>query len=98
SAFGALAVARAMLGRETPARIAAAATVVLAALLVYGDRAGYSLRPWRPEVAAARHVVDRLESEPAILVQSALYPHTGYDARVVMLTRETIRDAQYKGA
>jgi uncharacterized membrane protein len=98
SAFGALAVARAVLGREAPARIAAAATVALAALLVYGDRAGYSLRPWRPEVAAAHRVVERLASERSILVQSALYPHTGYDSRVVMLTRETLRDAQYRGA
>jgi hypothetical protein len=72
--------------------------VFLAALLVYGDRAGYSLRPWRPEVAAAPRVVERLASEPAILVQSALYPHTGYDPRVVLLTRETLGDARYSGA
>jgi uncharacterized membrane protein len=98
SAFGALAVARAVLRREAPARIAAAATVGLAALLVYGDRAGYSLRPWRPEVSAARRVVERLGSERVVLVQSALYPHTGYDPRVVMLTRETLHDGRYRGA
>jgi len=98
SAFGALAVARALLGREAPARIAAAAMVALAALLVYGDRAGYSLRPWRPEVAAAPRVRERLASERAILVQSALYPHTGYDPRVVLLTRETLGDVKYSGA
>ena len=98
SAFGALAVARAVLGRESSARLAAAAMVLLAALLVYGDRAGYSLRPWRPEIAAAARVVERLASERAILVQSALYPHTGYDPRVVLLTRETLGDAQYSGA
>jgi uncharacterized membrane protein len=98
SAFGALTLARAVFGREASARIAAAAVVLLAALLVYGDRAGYVLRPWRPEVAAAPRVVARLASEPAILVQSALYPHTGYDPRVVLLTRETLSDAQYSGA
>jgi hypothetical protein len=98
SAFGALALARRLFGREASAHIAAAAMVLLAAVLVYGDRAGYSLRPWRPEVAAAPRVVERLASEPAILVQSALYPHTGYDPRVVLLTRETLRDAQYSGA
>ena len=98
SAFGALALARAVFEREASARIAAAAVVFLAAVLVYGDRAGYSLRPWRPEVAAAPRVVERLASEPAILVQSALYPHTGYDPRVVLLTRETLSQAQYRGA
>jgi len=72
--------------------------VALAALLVYGDRAGYSLRPWRPEVAAAPRVRERLASERAILVQSALYPHTGYDPRVVLLTRETLGDVKHSGA
>jgi uncharacterized membrane protein len=98
SAFGALAVARALFAREAPARIAAASVVFLAALLVYGDRAGYSLRPWRSEVAATPRVVGRLSAEPVILVQSALYPHAGYDARVVLLTRETLADAKYGGA
>jgi hypothetical protein len=65
---------------------------------VYGDRAGYSLRPWRTEVAATPRVIRSLATEPVILVQSALYPHAGYDARVVLLTRETLSDPKYSGA
>ena len=98
SAFGALTVARALLAREPAARIVAASVVFLAALLVYGDRAGYSLRPWRTEVAATPHVIRSLAAEPVVLVQSALYPHAGYDARVVLLTRETLSDPKYSGA
>ncbi len=98
AAFGALTVARALLVRESEARIAAASVVFLAALLVYGDRAGYSLRPWRTEVSATRRVIESLASEPVILVQSALYPHAGYDARVVLLTHETLTDPRYTGA
>jgi len=98
SAFGALTVARALFAREASARIAAAAVVFLAALLVYGDRAGYSLRPWRPEVAATPRAIEGLASEPVVLVQSALYPHAGYGPRVVLLTRETLTDAKYGGA
>jgi len=56
------------------------------------------LRPWRTEVAATPHVVERLSSEPMMLVQSALYPHAGYDSRVVLLTAETLHDPKYAGA
>jgi len=98
SAFGALVVARALLAREAAARVAAASVVFLAALLVYGDRAGYSLRPWRSEVAATPRVIATLASEPVVLVQSALYPHAGYDGRLVLLTRETLADPNYSGA
>lgn len=98
SAFGALVIARALLARETAARIAAAAVVFFAALLVYGDRAGYSLRPWRSEVGATPRVIASLASEPVVLVQSALYPHAGYDSRVVLLTRETLADPAFSGA
>jgi len=98
SATGALVVMRALFAREAAARLAAALVVLLAALLVYGDRAGYSLRPWRTEVAATPHVVERLSSEPMMLVQSALYPHAGYDSRVVLLTAETLHDPKYAGA
>jgi hypothetical protein len=41
--------------------------------------------------------VESLASEPIVLVQSALYPHAGYDARVVLLTRETLREPRYTG-
>lgn len=98
SAFGALVVARALLAHDATARVAAASVVFLAAALVYGDRAGYSLRPWRSEVAATPGVIASLASEPVVLVQSALYPHAGYDGRLVLLTRETLSDPKYSGA
>jgi hypothetical protein len=56
-----------------------------------GDR-GYSLRPWKPEIAAVSEALARLADEPVVLVQSGLYPHAGYDDRVVLLTRETLTD------
>ena len=98
AAIGALTLARRLFAREASARVAASLLTFLAALLVYGDRAGYSLRPWRPEVTATPAVVRSLSSERAILVQSALYPHAGYDDRVVLLTRETLKDPNYAGA
>lgn len=98
SGIGALTVTRRLFARDAPARVAAALVVCVPALLVYGDRAGYSLRPWRAEVAATPHVVETLSSERAILVQSALYPHAGYDSRVMLLTRETLRDPKNAGA
>jgi uncharacterized membrane protein len=94
---GALTIARALFAHDSSARLAAAVVVFLAALLVYGDRAGYSLRPWRPEVAATPQVISSLSSEPVVLVQSALHAHAGYDPRVVLLTRETLADAKYRG-
>ena len=98
SAFGALTVTHRLFAREASARVAAALVIFLAALLVYGDRAGYSLRPWRAEVGATPRVVQTFPADRAILVQSALYPHAGYDARVVLLTRETLNDPKYAGA
>jgi uncharacterized membrane protein len=98
SAFGALTIARALFAREARARLVAATVVLLAALLVYGDRAGYSLRPWRSEVAATPRLIETLASEPIILVQSALYPHAGYDSRVILLTKETLTDPRYSSA
>ena len=98
SAVGAVTVARTLTRREASAHVAAAAIVFFAALLVYGDRAGYSLRPWRQEVAATPAAIATLASEPVVLVQSALYPHAGYDTRVVLLTRETLSDPKYAGA
>ena len=98
SAVGALTVMRTLFARDASAQLGAALVVFLAALVVYGDRAGYSLRPWRGEVAATPRVVESLSTEGTILVQSALYPHAGYDARVVLLTRETLRDPKYVGA
>jgi uncharacterized membrane protein len=74
------------------AHVWAAAVVVLGALLVGGDRAGYSLRPWRPEVAGVRDAISQLASERVVLVQSGLYVHAGYSSSVKLLTREGLRD------
>jgi hypothetical protein len=40
----------------------------------------------------------QLQGEPFVLVQSALYPHAGYDDRVQLLTNESIRDPRYTRA
>jgi len=98
STIGALTVMQRLFARDAAARIAAALVVFLAALLVYGDRAGYSLRPWRAEVSATPRLVETLSPDRPILVQSALYPHAGYDSRVVLLTPETLTDPTYAGA
>jgi Predicted membrane protein (DUF2079) len=98
ASFGALAVARRLTGNERTARLTASVIVLLAAIVIYGDRAGYSLRPWKPEIRATPGVMRALAAEPAVLVQSGLYPHAGYDTRTVLLTPETLRDPQYAGA
>ena len=98
ASVGALTVARRLVNREHIARAAAAAIVLLAALLVYSDRAGYSLRPWKKEIAATPRILRQLANEPAVLVQSGLYPHAGYDPRVQLLTPETLRDTRYAKA
>jgi hypothetical protein len=52
ASFGALAVTRRFTGNERTARAHIVGIVLLAAIVVYGDRAGYSLRPWKPEIRA----------------------------------------------
>ena len=37
-------------------------------------------------------------SERVVLVQSSLYPHTGYDGRIQLLTPSTLRDPTHAGA
>ena len=87
--------ARALFGRllagGRQARLAAAATVLLAAAVIDG---GYSLRPWRAEVRAVPEALDRLAAEPVVLVQSGLYPHAGYEERIQLLTPEALPAAQ----
>jgi uncharacterized membrane protein len=70
----------------------AAAIVALGALLVGSGRAGYSLRPWRADIAAVPEAVSLLGSERVLLVQSGLYPHAGYSPRVQLLTPYGLRD------
>ena len=80
------------------ARAIAAAVILAGALLAGISDAGYSLRPWKPQVAAVPRVLRQLDGERFVLVQSALYPHAGYDERVQLLTSESLRDPRYAGA
>jgi uncharacterized membrane protein len=95
---GAAALARRFFANESHAQGAAAAVVLLGALLVGVGSRGYSLRPWRPEVAAVPEALSRLAGEPVVLVQSGLFPHAGYDERFKLLTPETVQDAASGGA
>ena len=95
---GALTLTRRLLGSEDRAQLAAAVLVLSGALLVGAGSRGYSLRPWKPEVAAVPAAVRMLHNEPVLLVQSGLYPHAGYEPRVKLLTREALADAQRTGA
>jgi uncharacterized membrane protein len=80
------------------ASIWAAAIVVVGAVLVGSSHRGYSLRRWRPEVAATGRAVSLLVSEHVVLVQSAIYPHAGYAPTVQLLTPESLHDAQNSDA
>jgi hypothetical protein len=80
------------------ARVAASFAIVCGALVAGITNAGYSLRPWKPEVAAVPRILRSLAQERAVLVQSGLYPHAGYESRVQLLTRDTLRDPRYAGA
>ena len=80
------------------ARAIAAAVILAGALLAGVSDAGYSLRPWKPQVGAVPQMLRQLNGERFVLVQSALYPHAGYDQRVQLLTRESIGDPRYAGA
>jgi uncharacterized membrane protein len=73
-----------------------AALIVLAGALPVGG--GYVLRPWRPEISAVPSALGRLTGEPVVLVQSGLYPHAGYEARIKLLTPEALHDARAAGA
>jgi uncharacterized membrane protein len=80
------------------ARAIAAAAIVAGSLLPSISTGGYSLRPWRPEIGELATVLQQLKNDPAVLVQSGLYPHAGYDSRVQLLTKESLVDARYAGA
>ena len=95
SSVGALALFGRILASGRNARLAAAGTVLLGALLVGG---GYSLRPWRAEVGSVLEALDRLAEDPVVLVQSGLYPHAGYEERVQLLTPEALLETQNAGA
>jgi uncharacterized membrane protein len=80
------------------ARTCAAAVILAGALLAGISDAGYSLRPWKPQVGAVPRMLRQLNGERFVLVQSALYPHAGYDERVQLLTSESLREPRYAGA
>jgi uncharacterized membrane protein len=98
ASVGALALTGRLLTDPRRARFAAAGVVLAGALLVGGSSHSYSLRPWNSAVAAVPEALERLAGEPVILVQSGLYPHAGYDARVRLLTPQTLRDSRDRGA
>lgn len=98
TAMGALSLIRRFFVHGRNAQLAAAAIVLLGALLVGSGSRGYSLRPWRKEVAAVPDALARLRDEPVVLVQSGLFPHAGYDERVELLTPETLQDPGHAGA
>ena len=79
-------------------RVVMSAVVVIAAMAGGISTGGYSLRPWKQEIAKLPQVLESLNAEKSVLVQSGLYPHAGYDARVQLLTSQTLGDPRFAGA
>ncbi len=98
AAAGALAVMRRIWNDPVPVRLAASAAIVLGALLGGMSDAGYSLRPWKAEIAAVPAALVQLAGEPIVLVQSGLYPHAGYESRIQLLTPDTLANPRNAGA
>jgi uncharacterized membrane protein len=98
TSVGALALMARLVTDPRRARLAAAGVVLAGALLIGGSSHSYSLRPWSSAVAAVPGALERLAGEPVVLVQSGLYPHAGYDARVRLLTPQTLQDSRDRGA
>lgn len=98
AASAALTVSRWLAADEGRAQIAAAAIVVAGALLVGVSNRGYSLRPWKNEIAAVPDAIAELSDERLVLVQSGLFPNAGYDERLQLLTPETLHDPRNAGA
>ena len=98
ASMGALTLARRFFADFGRARLMAAALILLGAVLVGSGNRGYSLRPWRAEIAAVPDALSRLADERVVLVQSGLYPHAGYDERIQLLTPATLQDPHYAGA
>jgi uncharacterized membrane protein len=98
ASVGALKLARRVVPNAGHAQVAAAAAVLLGPLLVGSGHRGYSLRPWKSEIAAVPQALAQLAGEPRVLVQSGLFPHAGYDERFQLLTPETLADPRNAGA
>jgi uncharacterized membrane protein len=96
--IGAMRLSMRMMRNSCYTRIAAATLILAGALLVGSGNGGYSLQPWRSEIAAVPEALTHLATERVVLVQSSLYPHTGYDGRIQLLTPSTLRDPTHAGA
>jgi uncharacterized membrane protein len=79
-------------------RVIASVVVVIAAMAGGVSTGGYSLRPWKQEISKLSQVIESLQAEKSVLVQSGLYPHAGYDPRVQLLTSQTLADPRFAGA
>jgi uncharacterized membrane protein len=80
------------------ARVVLSAVVIIGAMAGGVSSGGYSLRPWKQEIAKLPQVLESLSAEKFVLVQSGLYPHAGYDSRVQLLTSHTLADPRFAGA
>lgn len=80
------------------AGLVAAALLLGGAILVGGTHRGYSLRPWKAEIAALPGALAHFADEPVVLIQSGLFPHAGYDPRFKLLTPETLDDPAHATA
>ena len=97
SSAGALMVARLFFKQVGTAHACAGSAILLGSLLVGFGTHGYSLRPWKPAIAAVPAALARLADEPVVLVQSGLFPHAGYDERWKLLTPATLNDPRHAG-
>ena len=98
AATGALAVSRRLVAGAGHARLVASAVIVVGAVLVGSGNRGYSLRPWKAEIAAVPEALAGLGGEKTVLVQSGLFPHAGYSERLQLLTRRRSRTPQCRAA
>ena len=79
-------------------QVLAGSALLVGALVVGSGNRGYSLRPWKPEVATVEEALSALSGEPMVLVQSGLFPHAGYEGRTLLLTHETLRGPRNAGS
>jgi hypothetical protein len=95
---GALWLARKFVMGEPRAHAVAACAILLAALIAGAADRGYTLRPWSEQIAAVPDALATLHADPVVLVQSGLYPFTGYESRIKLLAPETLADPAHAGA
>lgn len=98
AAGGAVTLANRICRKPSHARIAAASAILGGALVAGITDAGYTVRPWKSEIAAVSSAIEALANEPVVLVQSGLYPHAGYESRVQLLTEDALADPANSGA